>query len=115
MWCFTAITARIISERYSRRSKKSWSKRQVQNRKRFSAISFFWSRYSNTLIGQIWNAAVEGRRGNNLFINANMPAFGPEGTLIDPGRLHFSAGHLPLPYRFTAVRSSVDPGKVEAS
>jgi hypothetical protein len=44
-----------------------------------------------------------------------MPAFVPDGTLIDPERLHFSSGQLPLPYRFKAERSDIDPGKVEAS
>jgi hypothetical protein len=60
-------------------------------------------------------AAVEGQRGNNLFIKTNMPAFGPDGTLIDPERLHFSAGKLPLPYRFMAVKSPVDPSDVEVT
>jgi hypothetical protein len=98
-----------------KRSKSSWSERQELNRKRFRSITAFWSRYGISLIREIWWVAQERVRGDNLFVMTNMPAFGPGGALIDPERLHFSAGQLPLPYRFTAIRSAVDPDKVEVS
>src|SRR5664280_95994 len=98
-----------------KRAKNSWSERQVLHRERFRAIKAFWSRFDNSPIQEIWRMAKEGKRGDNLFVSANMPAFGPGGTLIDPERLHFSAGQLPLPYRFTAARSASDPNKVEVS
>jgi hypothetical protein len=41
------------------RSKKSWSDRQAQNRKRFSALNDFRMQFSNTQIGQIWRVAEE--------------------------------------------------------
>lgn len=69
--------------------------------------------FRNSPIRAIWKGAVEGQRGNNLFIKTNMRAFGPDGTLVDPERLHFSAGQLPLPFKFMAARSSGDPLKVE--
>jgi hypothetical protein len=96
-----------------KRSKKSWSERQVQNRLRFSALNAFWMQYKNTQIGQIWRAAEEGKKGHNLFISANSAAFGPDGELADPEWLHFSAGQLPLPNKLTASRLSGDPEKVE--
>jgi hypothetical protein len=96
-----------------KRSKKSWSDRQVQNRKRFSALNAFWMQFRNTKIGQIWRVAEEGKKGHSLFISANSPAFGPDGALIDSERLHFSAGKLPLPHLLTANRVPGDPDKVE--
>ena len=56
-----------------KRSKKSWSDRQVQNRKRFSALNAFWMQFRNTKIGQIWRVAEEGKKGHSLFISANCP------------------------------------------
>jgi hypothetical protein len=98
-----------------KRSKKSWSDRQVQNRQRFRALTDFWMQFSNTQIEQIWRVAEEGKRGHNLFISANSPAFGADGTLIDREWLHFSAGKLPLPHRLTANRVPGDPEKVEVT
>ena len=98
-----------------KRAKNSWSERQVLNRKRFSAIKAFWGRFDNSVIREIWMVAERGKRGDNLFVSVNMPAFGPGGTLIDPERLHFSAGQLPLPYRFMAARSPIDPNRVEVT
>ena len=98
-----------------KRSKKSWSEKQMQNRQRFRALTDFWMQFSNTLIEQIWRVAEEGKRGHNLFISANSPAFGADGTLIDREWLHFSAGKLPLPHRLTANRVPSDPEKVEVT
>jgi hypothetical protein len=98
-----------------RRAKDSWTEKQKMNRKRFSVLSDFWSGFGTTLIEQIWKVAVEGKRGINLFISTNSPAFGPDGTLEDLKRIHFSAGKLPLPHLLTAVRSTSDPEKVEVT
>jgi hypothetical protein len=98
-----------------KRAKNSWSERQVMHRERFRAIKAFWGRFANSPIQAIWKVAQQGKRGDNLFVSINIQAFGPDGVLIDPERLHFSAGQLPLPYRFTAVRSASDPDKVEVS
>ena len=98
-----------------KRPKNSRSERQKLNQERFKAIKAFWSRYGRGPVSEIWRVAQDGTRGDNLFVKINMPAFGPDGTLIDPERLHFSAGKLPLPYKFIAVKSSVDPTKVEVT
>jgi hypothetical protein len=98
-----------------KRAKNSWSERQVLNRERFSAIKAFWSRFDNSLIREIWMVAEQGKRGDNLFVSVNLPAFGPGGTLIDPERLHFSAGQMPMPYRFMAAQSSIDPSRVNVT
>ena len=104
-----------IRTRPSGRKKNSWSERQLLNQNRFRAIKAFWSRFDYSPIQGIWKSAVKGKRGDNLFVSINMPAFGPDGTLIDPERLHFSAGQLPLPFRLTAARSQGDPDKVEVT
>jgi hypothetical protein len=101
--------------RPKRRAKGSWTEKQKTNRKRFSVLSDFWSRFGTTLIEQIWKVAVEGKRGINLFISTNSPAFGPDGALVDLKRIHFSAGKLPLPHKLSAERSLSDPEKAEVT
>ena len=99
----------------SKGNPKKRSKKQKLNQNRFGAVVTLWKQFRYTPVQKIWKIADEGRRGINLFISVNMPAFGAEGQLLDPGRLHFSAGHLPLPHRFTAVRSLEDPAKIAVS
>jgi hypothetical protein len=98
-----------------KRSKNSWSGKQVENRERFKALAEFWMQFSGTQVEEIWKVAEEGKRGYNLFLKANSPAFGPDGTLLDRERLHFSAGQLLLPHLLTASRVPDDPEKVEVS
>jgi len=105
----------VLRSRPGKRGKNGWSERQKMNWKRFSTVSAFWRQFRNTPIQKIWKSAEDSKRGLNLFIKANMPAYGPGGELVDPERLHFSAGRLPLPHKFTAVRDSVDPEKVVVS
>jgi len=98
-----------------KRSKNSWSESQVLHRQRFGAVKAFWGRFDYSPIQGIWKVAEKGKRGDNLFVKINMPAFGPDGALIDPERLHFSVGQLPLPFKFAAVRSLDDPMKVKVT
>ncbi len=99
----------------SRPRKRKYSDKQKQNWQRFSAVSSFWGQFRWSPIQQIWKVAEEGRRGNNLFINANAPAFNADGVIEDLGRLHFSAGKLPVPQHLTAQREPGDPQKVDVS
>lgn len=98
--------------RMAPRSRSVWSDKQKQTWKRFGALTDFWNVFRYTQVQKIWKISDKGSRGINLFIKTNMPAFGPEGELINPERLHFSAGRLPLPYRFTAVRNPQDPDMI---
>ena len=104
-----------VRTRPGKRSKNSWSERQKLNWQRFKAVKAFWGRFDQSTIQGIWKAAEKGKRGDNLFVSVNMPAFGYDGTLIDPERLHFSAGQLPLPFKFEATRSNGDPDKIEVT
>ena len=99
--------------RMAPRKRSHWSEKQKQTWKRFRAQTEFWNRLPQ--VHHIWKIADEGNRGINFFIKTNNPAFGPEGEIIDLERLHFSAGKLPLPHRFTAVRSLDDQGKIVVS
>ena len=51
----------------------------------------------------------------NLFMKTNMPAFGPEGELMDLEWLHFSIGQLPLPHLLNAVGMPGDPENIEVT
>ena len=105
----------ILRSAPRKRSKKSWSDKQKQIRIRFGKLTGFWNQFKYTPVQKIWKIADKGKRGINLFISTNSPAFGTDGELIDVERLHFSAGKLPLPHRFTAKRSESDPNKIEVS
>jgi hypothetical protein len=96
-----------------KRSKKSWSPKQVQSRGRFSALVEYWNRFRFIEIQQVWKLADKGKRGINLFISINAGAFDVTGELTDPSRLHFSTGSLPLPFLISVERSLSDPSKVE--
>ncbi len=97
------------------RKKSSWSAKQQAHRKRFSAIYAFWGQYERTEIQKIWKLAAVRMYAINLFMKINMPAFGPEGELMDPERLHFSAGQLPLPHLLTAAPADGAPEKIEVT
>ena len=98
-----------------KRSGKSWTEKQLQNQKRFNALISFWRQFRFGPIKQIWRVAEEGKKCNCLFYETNAVAFGPDGTLMDKERLHFSAGKLPLPHLFTANRVPGDPDKIEVT
>lgn len=104
-----------VRTRPGKRPKNSWSERQKASWKRFSAVKAFWGRFDYSPVQGIWKSAEKGKRGDNLFVSVNMPAFGYDGSIIDPERLHFSEGQLPLPFRLTAARSQGDPDKVEVT
>jgi len=98
-----------VRSRPRKRAKNSWTDKPLLTHKRFAALKAFWGRFGYTLIGEIWRVADEVMRGDNFFLKTNKVAFGPDGTLTDPERLHLSAGPLPLPSKLEAVRSKDDP------
>jgi len=94
------------------RKKNSWSPKQVTYRKKFSKVCNFWSGTVPTKIKQIWDLDAERMNGFNLFVKTNLPAFGSDGTVSDPERIHFSTGKLPLAHKLTAERTPDELGKV---
>jgi hypothetical protein len=98
-----------------KRSTKSWTEKQKTNWNRFSALIAFWRQFRYGPVKRIFQVAEEGKKCNCLFYEINAPAFGPDGTLIDKERLHFSAGQLLLPHLLKANRVIGDPDKVEVS
>mgnify|MGYP001455812823 CR=1 FL=1 len=95
------------------RERRKWSFKQQQTWKRFLALTNLWNLFKYTQVQKIWKIADRGGRGINLFIQTNMPAFGTEGELMEVEKLHFSAGKLPLPHYFTAVKNN--PGEIKVS
>jgi hypothetical protein len=104
-----------IRVRPGKRAKNFWSERQLLARKRFAALKAFWRRFDKSPIQEIWRVAEVKMRGDNLFLKTNKTAFGPDGTLTDPERLHLTAGALPLPAKLTAARSAGDPSMLEVT
>jgi hypothetical protein len=104
-----------VRSRPRKKSKNSWSERQLLAQKRFAALKAFWGRFNNSPIQEIWRVADENVRGDNHFLRTNKVAFSPDGTLTDPERLHLTAGSLPLPGKLTAVRSAADPSILEVT
>ena len=104
-----------VRSRPRKKSKNSWSENQLFAQKRFTALKAFWGRFGNTSIPEIWRVADENMRGDNFFLKTNKVAFGPDGALTDPERLHLTAGKLPLPGKLSAARSESDPSVLEVT
>jgi len=74
----------------------------------------YCKKYKYSLIPHILNLAGVPGHGYHQFLKANMPAFGlDDGHLEKVGKLHFSAGKLPLPQNLKATLSYDNPPKVE--
>ena len=96
-------------------SKNSWTPRQKQHRERFRKVNAFCQAYKRSVIFPIWNKISEHKTGYNLFIKANMPAFGRDGELTDISLLHFSDGKLPVPFNFNVEKVDGDPSKIRVN
>ncbi|PTN09189.1 hypothetical protein C8N47_10529 [Mangrovibacterium marinum] len=106
----------IVRSAPEKRKRDSWSPKQQEHRMRFRALSFFYKAYRENVVKPIWNlSATVKYTGYNLFVQANMPAFGRYGALTDPDLLHFSTGPVPLPQELRVERSADDPAVVRIS
>lgn len=94
------------------RKKNSWRPKQVAYREKFSRVCNFWTGSVPKQIKQIWDLDAEGMNEFNLFLKINLPAFGSDGTVSDPERIHFSTGKLPLAHKLKAERVPTDSEKV---
>ena len=89
-----------------KRTKDSWTPKQLQHRRRFSKVNAFCNKFKRPAIRGIWNLASPSNRGYSLFVKANMPAFDLEGELIDARMLQISTGKLILPRQLKAERQA---------
>ena len=96
-------------------SKNSWTPGQKQHRERFRKVNAFCQAYKRSVIFPIWNKIAEHKTGYNLFIKANMPAFGRDGELTDISLLHFSDGKLPVPFNSNGERVEGDLTKIKVN
>ena len=99
------------------RKASEWSDKQRQARSGFAAVIRYARSHKKYVIAPIWNKAAQGmdQNGFNLFVSANRGAFDFEGKMGDPGLLHFSTGHLPLPFRLAAKVDSQNPESINVS
>lgn len=96
------------------RKASEWTEKQRQARNGFAAVISFARTQKKQVIIPIWNKAALGteRNGFNMFVSANRGAFDTFGQVGDPGLLHFSTGHLPLPFRLTASIDAQNPASI---
>lgn len=94
-----------------------WTDKQRKARSGFASVISFARSQKKYVILPIWNKAALGTNlnGFNLFVSANRAAFDSLGQVGDPGLLHFSTGHLPLPFRLTASVDVLDHESINVS
>jgi hypothetical protein len=87
----------------------------VLNQKRFAQVMRFCGLFKDTLIPQIWNEAAINTSGFRLFQKSNSPAFGKDGSLMDPKLIRLSTGKLTLPQGLQAGKAEVGGSVIEVS
>jgi hypothetical protein len=97
------------------RKPSEWSADQKNNRNCFAGVVKYASRMMKSFVKPIWNRAIPGSRGFQLFVKANKPAFGTHGTVANPGLLRFSAGALPFPLNMRVSLLAEQPGIISVS
>ena len=112
---FVQLNGETITRRAPRRKKDSWTPAMLLNQKRFREVNNFCGQFKFSLIPQIWNGAAEKMSGYALFLKSNMPAFAPDGSLLDPKLVRLSTGKLTLPPGFIAGRAEVEGSIIEVS
>ena len=97
-----------------KRKEGEWSEKQKKARIGFSTVIKYARLHKEKVIVPIWNKAAKGltMSGYNLFVKANRSAFDSMGQLGDAGLLHFSTGHLPLPYLLSASVDAENPASI---
>ena len=96
-----------------KRTKDSNTPNMLRNQKRFKEVISFCGQFKSTLIPQIWNDLDEKSVGYKLFMKANMPAFGKDGSITDVKMLRLSTGNLTIPDGFEARRSETEANTIE--
>ena len=97
------------------RAKNSWTDPQRKYFTKFGKAAAFWRESTPKAIKAIFDLAAENMSGYNLFLKTNLPAFSGDGSQIDFGWMHLSAGKLPLPHHLRTQKVADDPEKVEVS
>ena len=97
------------------RKKIEWTPEQQLHRQRISQAAGLWRKLKNGMVPQIWNQGSQQMNGYALFLKANMPAFGVDGTLLDPKLLQLSVGKLNLPQKLEAKKAAGGGTTVEVT
>jgi hypothetical protein len=98
-----------------KRKETQWTPEQQLHRQRFSQAVGLWRTLKNGMVPRIWNLGSQQMNGYALFLKANMPAFGVDGTLLDPKMLQLSTGKLNLPQKLEARKAEGEGSMVEVS
>jgi len=113
------VFVQLDGETYMRvapnRKKNSWTPKQLLHRERFKLVNSFCTQFRSSVIPLIWNLMAKKMAGYALFLKTNMPAFGLNGSLLDPKMLQFSTGKLPMPQQFKAERTAIDATSIAVS
>jgi hypothetical protein len=105
----------VIRRAPKQRRKDSWSDPQVKYRSKISQLALFWKQSVPDACKRIYALAAREMNAYGLFLKTNLPAFGPDGTQIDPAWLQFSTGKLPLPHQLSAFRLAGDSSKLHVT
>ena len=97
------------------RKKNSWTPKQKLMRQRFGKVGKLWNQLKSMHVTGIWNLASEEMNGYAYFMKLNLPAFAPDGSLIDPRELQLSTGKLRLPLDFQAIRTAAGSSTIQVS
>ena len=98
-----------------KRKETEWTAEQQLHRQRFSQAVGLWRKLKNGMVPQIWNLGSQKMNGYALFLKANMPAFGVDGSLLDPKLLQLSVGKLSLPQKLEAKKAAGEGTRVEVT
>ena len=97
------------------RKKIEWTPEQQLHRQRISQAAGLWRKLKNGMVPQIWNLGSQQMNGYALFLKANMPAFGVDGTLLDPKLLQLSTGKLNLPQKMEVKKATGEESSIEVT
>lgn len=98
-----------------KRSKDSWSDKQVAYRKRVRQVGKLWKSLASNPARDCWRLSSKPNPGFSLFLKTNLPAFNQDGSRTDLEWLHLSFGKLPLPHLLKASPMAADPATWEIS
>jgi len=112
---YVQLNGQTYTRRAPRFKKDSITPGMLKNQQRFKEVNQFCALFKTTVIPQIWNGLEARMTGYALFLKSNMPAFGPDGSLLDAKKIKLSTGKLSFPEGFEARRSEVDGNRVEVA
>jgi hypothetical protein len=88
------------------------SKKQVNQRTRFSACNRLAKSALNDILKPVWKKAAITMTGFNLFVKTNLSVFDETGKISNYSNLKFSVGNLPLPENIVITNAVAGNGAI---